>query len=267
MHYACTTKHILSIRLMPGGFSFSIHNPSEASDFFFAHIKKESKQSMKQCMEEALEQYPDLSFAFDKIFVIVAGERFVQMPKALITDQTTSEAAYRCALSEGEDKEEILTNEWGATQTIFGLESQLYHFLRRTFQGFQFVHHTHILYLYFDHRAKMGNFDKEICLIHEHAIDLLVFKHGKLHLVNHFVSAQANDKAYYILAIWQQTQLQKERDYLQYHSSTEQGAQVIEQVTPYLKQVTPLVIPQDSIAFANQHPDAPFDLIVLPLCV
>ena len=267
MHYACTTKHILSIRLMPGGFSFSIHNPSDAADFFFAQIKKESKQSMMQCMEEALEQYPNLCYPFDKIFIIVAGERFVQMPTLLATDMATSEAAYKCALSEVEEVEEILTNERESILTIFGLNRQLYYFLKRTFQACHFVHHTHLLCHYFEHRAKLGNFDKEICLIHEQAIDVLVFKHGKLHLVNHLMSAQPNDMAYYVLAIWQQTHLLKERDYLQYHSSTEQGPLVINQVTPYLKQVTPLVIPQDSIAFATQHPDAPFDLIVLPLCV
>ncbi len=266
MDYELTKDHILSIRLTLDGFSFSIHCPSENEPMVYRDFPCQKGEDYIAHIEGVIEENQELSHSFANVYVVVATDRFLQMPQSLYIEEKMGQAY---AFTHGQSDDIVLSADNKANDiiTIFGIESRLYHYLKRTFTVTAFYHSTQILLSYFSNKMKFGNYDKLICQIQNKTADLIAIKRGNACLVNQYRFKQVEDVVYYILATWQKIGLDSRRDQLQFYGEASLFIEMQEVIKPYIAQFVPLVGPTDIIQTNNESLKAPFELIALPLCV
>ncbi len=266
MDYELTKDHILSIRLTLDGFSFSIYCPSGNEDMIYRDFPCRKGDDYVAHIESVIENNPELLHSFANVYVVVATDRFLQLPQSLDMKQKREELY---AFTHGKNEDVVLSgdNKVNDIITIFGIESRLYHYLKRTFAVTSFYHSTQILLSYFSNKMRFGNYDKLICQIQNKAADLIAIKRGNVTLINQYRFKQIEDLIYYILATWQKIGLDSKRDQLQFYGEASLFIDMQEIIKPYIDQFVPLVGPTDIIQTNNESPKAPFELIALPLCV
>ncbi len=266
MDYELTKDHILSIRLTLDGFSFSIHHASEDESMIYRDFPCDKGGDYIAHIEGVIEKNPELLYSFGNVYVVVATDRFLQMPQSLDIKQKR-EQVY--AFTHGPNDDVVLSceNKVNSLLTIFGIESKLYHYIKRTFDITALYHSTHILSSYFSNRMKFGNYDKLICQIQNKTADLIAIKRGNVTLINQYRFKQVEDVIYYILATWQKIGFSSTRDQLQFYGEASLFIKMQEIIKPYIDQFVPLVGPTDIIQTNNESPKVPFELIALPLCV
>ncbi len=266
MDYELTKDHILSIRLTLDGFSFSIHHTSEDESMIYRDFPSQKGEDYIAHIESVIENNQELLHAFAHVYVVVATDRYLQMPKSIDIEQKR-EQVYAFTHGQNDDVVMSCENKMNNMLTIFGVESKLYHYLKRTFNITAFYHSTHILSSYFSNRMKFGNYDKLICQIQNKTADLIAIKRGNITLINQYRFKQVEDVIFYILATWQKIGFSSTRDQLQFYGEASLYIEMQEIIKPYIDQFVPLVGPTDIIQTNNDSPKAPFELIALPLCV
>ncbi|MEG2945636.1 MAG: DUF3822 family protein [Bacteroidales bacterium] len=266
MDYESSKEYTLSIRLMPDGFSFSIHNVLTENSYRYEYFHFGSSANYLAALEESILQQEELLYPYRQIDIIVASHRFSLIPTE-IYDADKSSMFYEFTITPRREK--ILTDHLEHTNAVnvYGIEEDVYGFLSRTFSNVTFHHHQSILIEYFTIKSKMGNTDKMICQLRNGMLDLLCFSKGKLRLANSFVYRTPEDAAYYILAAWKSIRMNQLSDSLQLTGDQNTIGEITSLLNIYIGSITPVVFPAQMFNLGKESLNAPFDLIALPLCV
>ena len=259
-------EYTLSIRLMPDGFSFSIHNVNAENSFHFEKHFFGPTANYLAALEEGILQREELLQAYRQVHIIQASQRFTLVPSELYRDDL-KQTLY--AFNITPRREMILCDSLEQTGAfnLYGIDEEVYAFLCRTFTNPEFHHHLSILNEYFGVKSRLGNSDKMICQLRDGMLDLLCFSKGKLLLANTFSCRHPNDAAYYILNAWKSLHMDANADTLQFTGPSDEINELTTLLNPYIASITPVVFPAQMFNLGNESLDAPFDLIALPLCV
>ena len=222
-------------------------------------------QSLQKAIEEVIYDNPLLLSDFERIDCIMESDKFTIIPSEINdSDLQTKIFSETFTSFEGE----IISNplkELNAT-ILMGVQKELANFLRRTFNNPQILLHLTPLCAYFNRKSRLGNTGKMYAYIHNNHLDLLAFGKESLRLANTFSFRDPMDCIYYILAC---------RDLLRLDSGSDEmliagDNSVRETITPilreYLAYVMPVIFPSAMFKAGKDALNAPFDLIVLPLC-
>lgn len=266
MDYEHSKEYILSIRLMPDGFSFSTHNVLVEDSFTYREIHFGSTSNYLAALEESIHQTEELLLPYRLVEIIVASSRFTLIPSELYHEKT---AADWYSFTVTPKQEKILTDrlEHTGALNVYGIEEDVYAFLNRTFSTPRFHHHQSILCEYFAIKSKMGNSDKMICQPRHGMIDILCFSKGRLRLANTVEYRHLNDAVYYILSVWSNLKMNQATDTLHLTGDQKQISDLTSLLNPYIGSISPVVFPTQMFNLGKESLDAPFDIIALPLCV
>lgn len=258
-------KYILSIRLTPNGFSFSIQNFLADNSFFFENIPFPTGTPLLSSLEEAILKHDYLLLPFKKINIIIASERFTLIPDELY-NESTKEKFYEFNL--GDRKERLLTDKLphSGVVNVYGIHEEVHAFMMRTFSNPVFHHHLSILTEYFSLRSKMGNSAKMICQVREGMLDICCFRKGHLQLLNTFSFKHINDASYFILTCWEHLGMDQKTDTLQLTGEVNLTQPLTALLSPYLAEIIPVVFPAQIFSLGQETMLASFDLIALQLC-
>lgn len=221
--------------------------------------------SQLKALENAVYENPLLLSDFDRIDCIVETDRFMVVPQEL-SSVSVSEQMMNAAFEDFDG--EIIMNDLHGTgaKVMMGLDTDFAGFLRRTFNNPRLYHHLTPLCLYFRHKSRLGNSGKMYANMRDGRLDLIAFGKDSLLLANTFRYRDPMDAVYYILACRQSLNLSAGNDELFLAGDKE----VRERVTPilreYLAYVMPVIFPSAMFKAGKEALNAPFDLIVLPLC-
>ena len=257
--------YILSIRLTPNGFSFSIQNFLVDNSFYYENISFPSGSSYLNSLEEAIFKNELLLLPFKKTNIIIANDRFTLIPGNLYSENAKTRLY---DFNMGDRKEHLLTDKLPHTDivNIYGLQDDIHSFLMRTFATPSFYHHLSILSEYFSLRSKMGNSAKMICQIRDGIIDVCCFNKGQLQLLNTFPYKHVNDAAYFILNAWNNLGMDPYTDTLQLTGDISETQPLTAMLSSYLAEVVPVVFPAQLFSLGQETVLAHFDLIALQMC-
>jgi len=224
-----------------------------------------STMSLQKAIEEAIYENPLLLSDFDKIDCIIESYKFTIIPSEIkspeiqqkIFDETFPDF-------EGIMYENVI-NEINAT-ILMGIHADLKNFLQRTFNNPNILHHLTPLCIYFHRKSRLGNSGKMYAYLRDNSLDLLTFGKDSLLLANTFSFKDPMDAVYYILAYRQSLKLDETNNELFLTGNNS----IRETITPILKKyvnyVMPVIFPSAMFKAGKDAFNAPFDLIILPLC-
>lgn len=221
--------------------------------------------SILKSLEETVYDNPALLLDYGRTDVIVETRQFIIIPGE-ISRREVAEAAFAVAFPQVE-AEHLPSPLQGLNATIWmGIDTGLAGFLRRTFNNPRIHHHLAPLCRYFHGKSKLGNSGKMYANFHGGRVDIIAFGNDGLLLANTFSYREPADAPYYILACREQFNQSTGGDELFLSGDND----IRETLTPLLREyvayVMPVIFPSTMFKAGREAMDAPFDLIILPLC-
>ena len=221
--------------------------------------------SMQKAIEEAIYDNPLLLSDFASVDCVIETDKFTIIPSE-IDNPDIQEKIFGETFPAFEGK--VIENKLKELDTtiLMGVDEELINFLQRTFNNPCIQHHLSPLCTYFNRKNRLGNAGKMYAHFHDNKLDLLAFGKDSLKFANTFEFREPLDAIYYIFACREMLHLDASNDELFIAGDNAMREEVTPTLREYLAYVMPVIFPSAMFKAGKEALNAPFDLIVLPLC-
>lgn len=218
-------------------------------------------------VEEIIYDNPMLLSDFQSAHIIVESTLFTIIPSELADGETTRRIFD--AQIPGHSDDELIISRLDDQNAVIAtaIDPQLARFLRRTFNNAPLTHHLAPLCRYFHDKSRIGNAGKMYAHMRDGNIDILVFGRERLRLANTYPVRDTMDAVYYIMATRDMLGLNAGSDELILAGDSAMRETATPILREYLAYVMPAIFPSTMYKAGKEALKAPFDLIILPLCV
>ena len=258
-------RYILTIRVHPEQFSFSLYSPVDDASYFYFPIEKEKQSSAFVSFQEAFFDNEFLSLSFRKIYIINYTPVFTYVP-SLIFEEKDKKEYFKFLFKDKPDK--IIHHELQVPEItiLHDIRHGIYEFFQRSFVSGQIIHHTAPLIAYFRDRTPAMNRNKVVVNLQSNEMDVLCFSHNEFLLGNHFNCQQMEDAVYYILFIWKQLKFDQLKDFVYITGDVISKKKLMEQLREYLHNIIPANITPEAHFSQIDTRMIPFEIACLSLC-
>lgn len=224
-----------------------------------------SAQSLQKALEEAIYENPLLLSDFNRVDCIIETNKFTIIPSE-IDNSDVKERIFKETFTSF-DGEIVENNLSGLNANILmGVQKDLLNFIRRTFNNPNIYHNLTPLCRFFLKKSRSGNAAKMYAHLHENHLDILAFDKDSLRLANSFAFRDPMDAVYYIIACRKMLNLDDSNDEMLIAGNNSAREAITTTLREYLAYVMPVIFPSEMFKAGKDALNAPFDLIVLPIC-
>lgn len=258
---AHSEKYILSIRLVPNGFSFSIHCPDDLSVFHYQETTFGTKIPYSDHIKKLIFDYSFFTQAFKATHVTVVSPHYTIIPNVFFEKNRIKELF---DFNFHEIRETILchSSETEDFHTVFGMDEEVHSFLSRSLWNPRFTHHASRLLSAF--LADHAEDDRKRCIVdfHDQLITVICFSGSRLLSANTYSNSDPYDALYFIASIWEKLPLDQTSDRLLLSGNIESHTHSMETLKKLIRNVeivkfTPIVsLPEE------QKRSIPTDMLV-----
>lgn len=260
-------QYTLSIRLSTDGFSFSIYNPLNGSDFYFRQFNINTQHSMAANVKEFINETEELKYKYKRINILVATRRYTTVPLDYLEDKEIETTFYQNVSRM--NNEIVLCNMLSRSNiaVLFSLDKLTHLYLSELFPEARFYNSISPMAEFFSSRSKQGNCSKLFVNIQTNSIDVLGFNRGYLLILNSYKTSGLDDICYYILNVWQQSQYSQERDELHLCGDTQKRKEISERLQDFIKRIF-IINPQSELnnSVTTDIEEVPFEMQSLITC-
>lgn len=217
-----------------------------------------------KALEDAVYENPLLLADFAKVDCVVETDCFTIVPASINSDEVREKIMAK--MFDGFDGEIVANDLPGQNATILmGLDAEMAGFLRRTFNNPRIYHHLAPLCRYFHSKSRLGNTGKMYAYMRHDRMDLMAFGKDTLLLANTFIYRDSMDAVYYILSCRKMLGFGFGDEMFLSGDNASREA-IVPVLRKYISCVMPVIFPSSMFKAGKDSMNAPFDLIVLPLC-
>lgn len=225
--FAESTKYILSIRLIPNGFYFSIHCPSDKTIFYQNRTSFDRNSNYLKNIEKLIFDYAFFSYNYRKINVICIDDATTIIPNEFYDKKMASNFL---SFNYLHPKEHVISNEIAEQncKVVWAMDQPLHNFLSRALLNPSLVNHLSFLvpYCYKLHdkstKALFVNFNDN------NRMDVVGFMDEKLTLAKTFCVSNPLEDSYYIQKTWDALALNAQTDKLFFAGQTDNYKECID---------------------------------------
>jgi hypothetical protein len=240
---------------------------STVEDASLIHVKlpyDSAAASPIRAIEDVIYSNPLLLSDFNKVECVVRSKQFLITP-ASVDEQATTAIAKKL-WTDGNLTVMIDQVPQLDINIVWAIDTQLINFMVRTFSNPRIVHHLTPLTRYFSRKSRLGNSGKMYVNIHRNYIDVIVFRSGKASLINSFEYQDKDDATYFILAAAKEAGFNLDDDELLVCGDVALREQIMPSLRRFVNYVMPVIFPSTMFRAGKEALNAPFELILLPLC-
>ena len=238
--FAQSKKYILSIRLTPNGFYFSIHCPSESKIFYQNRVAFSSKDTYIKNIEKFIFDYSFFTHNFLRVNVIQVSDKTTFVPNEFYHKNFESNLLsfnFHCATSK------VLSNsiENLNCKVIWEIDESQHDFLSRSLLNPIFKSHLSILTTFFYHIHNKDNSALYINFNDDYLIDAIAFSGEKLILAKTFTSKSILEDTFFIQKIWEVLEMDVQHDKLFFSGNTNNhnaSIETLRKIVPHSKKLS-----------------------------
>ncbi|MDE6309427.1 MAG: DUF3822 family protein [Muribaculaceae bacterium] len=214
----------------------------------------DNADSITRRLEETIYANEWLVNDFGRVSVIYDGSDYTVLPPAIAADTEPAEGWIRC--------------QAGAVETLdFKIPPSLSNFVMRTWPSATIEHRVAPLSRYFYSKSRIGQAGKMYVNVSDRrTLDIIVYGRGGLRMLNTFTYTDTVDAVYFIMAARELLQLDQMTDELIIAGDRTLRDQLTETLRDLLAGVMPAIFPATLYGSNECASEAPFSLIVMPLC-
>ena len=217
--FAESKKYILSIRLLPSGFYFSIHCPTDETVFYQNTVSFSAQSDYLKSIEKLIFDYSFFSYNYKKINVFCVENETSIVPNEFYNKKLEPNFLSFNYLY---TKPHVTSNELldHNSRVVWAIDKSVHSFLSRALLHPLFISHLSFLVPFFyeqhnkDEAALFVNFNDD------KMIDMVAFKEDKLILAKTFYVNNPLEDSYYIQKTWETLQLNAQKDRLYFSGKT-----------------------------------------------
>ena len=258
-------RYILSIRIHPEQYSFSLYNPIDDGSYFYQVIEGDKHQDAFTNFKNVFFENDFFTLPFRKQIILNYSPAFTYVPSLIYRDKD-KESYFKFLSSEHSLK--ILDHQLQSSEltVLHQLPEEVYDFFHRSFVQPEFFHHTAPLIAYFQERSKVVSASQMIVNVHRKGLDIICFSRTKFVLGNHFPFQQIEDAIYYILFTWSQLKFNQTRDFIYIAGDQSAKKPLMEKLKLYIHNIIPVnITPEAHFDRIDTH-SIPFEHAALSLC-
>ena len=222
-------------------------------------------------LEEAVYAAPVLLADFAAVDVVLRTRACLLAPSQLPDDCVRRMMKYACVASDSDVIRSSAASR-GDAAVHMAVDADVARFLARTFRNPRVHCHAAVLDRYFGSKSALGNSGKVYVHFHQGAssreADILCYAAGgRLAIVTTHRCDTDDDAVYYIAATAREAGLDLASDEILLCGNQQLRDSVMPKLRRYASYVMPLIFPSAAFRVGRDALNAPFPLIILPLCV
>lgn len=225
--FAESKKYILSIRLMPSGFYFSIHCPTNESVFYQNSVSFSPNSNYLKSLEKLIFDYSFFSYNYQQINVIGVEDLATIVPNEYHQKRLEQDLLSFNVLN---PKVQVINNEVEqlGCRVVWGMDLQVHSFLSRALLNPRFVSHLSVLMSLFYKRHNTNDKALFVNFNDDKMIDTVAFSGKNLILAKTFCANNSLEESYYIQKTWEALQLNAQIDNLYFSGKTVDHSECID---------------------------------------
>lgn len=258
-------KYVLSIRISPTIFSYSIHEPKIGGDFCYRErtIPKDSNQLTE--IQSIIFDNNFLSNRFKETNIIYVSENYELIPEYLL-EKGKTKVLYN--FTHKGNTEQILesTKKFQNNIIAFGINKDIYTFLMRSLFNPQFIPHSFLILEYSAERSRTFNSNNKMFLNFQNEfLDIICYnKNSKIEQAITLRIDHEQNLLYHILNIWNKSQFDQQKDILQIFNIQKESL-ILRTLSDYIRNIEIVESPNETIFLNIENKSAiPIDILILP---
>lgn len=256
-------KYILSIRIEPNRFMFSISEPNYGKSFCLRDTTFSTEIALLNNIQRIIFDFNFLTQEFLETNVIIVSPEYDFVPSAYFGEHEKIDLYNR---THTEKAERILSNKNEKYSCVnqFKIDEDIYEFLSRSLFNPKYTHHTSLLVDLFGDKGKSVSLTSKMFLnFHNNLLDIICFKNSKFTHCLTYENEPASNLVYFILKLWEQCEFDQLTDQLYIAGSPEE--EIKHTLQEYIKNINPVDTPREVYLWNEDALKAPLDLITLSL--
>lgn len=256
----------MSIRLRPGGLSFSGYAPSEAESFFYREVEFDRAVPFLSSLQEFFFANECLSWAYKRVHVVSVSAGYTIVPRSFFREEEKGRLLdFNFAVPSPFCRSQSLAGE--EAELVYPMDEDVYKFCSRSLSRPFFSHYLVPLLDLWKKRSRSVAARQMYVVVEKGRMDVACYASGGgLLFVNTFPISRADDRMYYILYVWKEVGLDPREDQLLLSGEPRLTADLGDSLRMYLRHVQPMEIPSETYLWGTEVAKAPLDVISLFVC-
>lgn len=261
---AHSEKYILSLRIKPTEFMFSLTEPNAGRNYCLRSTQFDNaSESLLESVQKIIFELNFLTQQYKKTNVIFVEPEYKLVPSELF-DIKQKEKLFD--FSSIEKNSFVLSDDIAKfrVNNLYKANEDIHGFLSRSLYNPQFYNHITPLVYLLEGRAKSTSIDARMYInLHDNLMDIICFSGNKLLLSVTYDNLTAQEKSYFILKMWESLAFDQMKDLLLIAGEIEDTA--LDVLRNYIKNIERVASPSEIFIWHEDAQKAPLDLIALSL--
>ncbi len=257
-------KYILTIRIKPTSFMFSLTEPEVGKNYCLRGTTfEQGEESLLDNIKKIIFDLNFLTYQYAQTNVIFVSPDYVFAPTELYESRLKADLYNFTSLAH---EAFVLTDQSPKydLQTLYEVDEEVYEFLARSLFSPHFYHHTTSLIHLLEGRSSSTNLHAKMYVnLHDGMTDIMCFSGNKFLSGQSYEDLSPSEKSYYILKTWESLGLNQLTDQLLIAGDLED--EVLDVLREYIKIIERLSAPSEVFLWHKDAQKAPLDLISLSL--
>lgn len=254
-------KYNLSIRLLPGGFSFAIYSLYDPEVFFYKETTFKDHCSYNESIKKLIFDYNFFTLPFRDTRVTVVSHKYTIVPDLFFVAEQ-SDKFFDFNVKDNEGK--IISDKIAETKchVLYDIDPELYYFLSRNLCNPVFTHHATTLIRFFSTSTDLIE-DRKYCLanFHNRMLDVCCFHKRQLLSINTYPIEHSSDPLYYLSGVWEKLSLDQANDVLYACGNISTHMEVFDTLKKHIRNTSKLDIQTNTIFRDVKSEQIPLDLM------
>lgn len=260
---AHSEKYVLSIRLKPNGFMFSIADPENPKIYCLRETTFSEKENLLTNVQRIVFELSFLTQEYKQTNIVIVSKNYDLIP-ADYFDKKEMIDLYN--FTHFDKANHVLTALYDLQDVVmlYGIDRDLYDFLLRSLWNPTFHHHTSLLNNLFEKRNKVKYNTAGIYLnFHDNLMDVFCFSGSKLLHCLTYENEPEGNLVYFVLKLWERFGFDQLRDCI--YITGQASDSVIEKLEIYVSNVERFDILNGRHLQNEDAEKVPLDLLALSL--
>lgn len=235
------------------------------SSMRLVHVPLPPEGDLHHRLEEAVYSAPWLLADYGKVDIVVRTADYTLIPCG---DDCADSAADICRIGDDSTESHIVRDTTAVADAVWSMPASALAFIRRTFPAATLQCHISPLLSFFAGRTTMGNTAKLFAHFDsgDH-IDIAVFSaDGKLLAAATHSCPTDVDAVFYILSTARLAGLDADADEVLLCGNAPRRMSAAPILSRYIRRAMPLIFPSQALRSGREAFNAPFPVVILPLC-
>lgn len=256
----------LQLALRAKAIDYILFTDSQPDSLITGNIELDlSSGNYLKAVQNAVYDNPLLLDDYGKCRIIVESMHFVMLPGEC--DEWEAENVMATTFPDADADVAMCALQRCGTNLAFEITSGVLSFLQRTFNTPPIYHHLHPLCEHYKRLNEGTEISRMFLNMSPSRMDMVMYSKGLMTLANSYDYHSPEDAAYFALHAWDSMGLDRLSDEVQLTGDKAARNAIAPILRDYISFVMPAIYPAAAMRLGHDAMKAPFDLILLALCV